>query len=28
MLNPKYNIQGIDNIIPDEMVNLPTYKIE
>lgn len=28
ILNPKYKIQGIENIIPDDMVNLPTYKIE
>ncbi len=28
MLNPKYQIKGIDSIIPDDMVNLPTYKIE
>ncbi len=27
MLNPKYQMKGIDGIIPDEMVNLPTYKI-
>jgi hypothetical protein len=28
ILNPKYKIQGIENIIPDDMINLPTYKIE
>jgi peroxin-5 len=28
MLNPKYKMEGINNIIPDEMSNLPTYKIE
>ena len=28
MLNPKYQMKNIDNIIPDEMVNLPTYKVE
>lgn len=28
MLNPKYKLQGIDQIIPDDMVNLPTYKTE
>jgi hypothetical protein len=28
MLNPKYKVQGIDHIIPDIMVNEPTYKTE
>lgn len=28
MLNPKYKMTGIDHIIPDEMVNQPTYKVE
>ena len=28
MLNPKYQMKGIDNIIPDSMVNQPTYKVE
>ena len=28
MLNPKYKMEGINNIIPDEMSNLATYKIE
>lgn len=28
MLNPKYQMQGIDNIIPDDKINQPTYKIE
>ncbi len=28
MLNPKYKMEGINNIIPDEMVNLPTYKVQ
>jgi hypothetical protein len=28
MLNPKYKMEGINNIIPDEMTNLQTYKIE
>jgi hypothetical protein len=28
ILNPKYKIQGIENIIPDDMVNLPSYKVE
>jgi hypothetical protein len=27
MLNPKYKMEGIENIIPEEMVNLPTYKV-
>jgi peroxin-5 len=27
MLNPKYKIANIDHIIPDEMINMPTYKI-
>ena len=28
MLNPKYQIKGIDHIIPDEVVNQPNYRIE
>jgi peroxin-5 len=28
MLNPKYKMTGIDQIIPDEMINQPTYKVE
>lgn len=28
MLNPKYKMEGIAGIIPEEMVNLPTYKVE
>lgn len=28
MLNPKYKMEGIENIIPEEMVNLPTYKVQ
>jgi peroxin-5 len=27
MLNPKYKMTGIDHIIPDEVVNQPTYKV-
>jgi hypothetical protein len=28
MLNPKYQIKGIDQIIPDEVANQPNYRIE
>lgn len=28
MLNPKYKLQNVANIIPEEMVNLATYKVE
>ena len=28
MLNPKYQMKGIENIIPEDMVNQPTYKVE
>jgi peroxin-5 len=28
MFNPKYKIQNIENIIPEEIVNQPTYQIE
>ena len=28
MLNPKYQMKGIDQIIPDQLVNQPTYKVE
>lgn len=28
MLNPKYKMEHINNIIPDQMSNLPTYKVE
>jgi peroxin-5 len=28
MLNPKYQMTGIDSIIPDELANQPTYKVE
>jgi len=28
MLNPKYKMTGIDHIIPDDMINQPTYKVE
>ena len=28
MLNPKYQMKGIDQIIPDQMANQPTYKVE
>jgi peroxin-5 len=28
MLNPKYKMEGINNIIPDEMINMPTYKVQ
>lgn len=28
MLNPKYKVAGIDQIIPDEIVNQPSFKIE
>jgi len=28
MLNPKYQIKGIDHIIPDEMASQPNYRIE
>jgi len=27
MLNPKYQIKGIDQIIPDEVANQPNYRI-
>jgi len=27
MLNPKYQMKDINHIIPDEMTNLPTYKV-
>lgn len=27
-MNPKYNVKNIDHIIPDQMINLPTYKIQ
>ena len=28
MLNPKYKVAGIDQIIPDELANKPTYNID
>lgn len=28
MLNPKYKMTGIDNIIPDSMINQPSYQVE
>lgn len=28
MLNPKYKVTGIEQIIPEDMVNQPTYKVE